>query len=162
MHEARGSGTLADLGMRPGPCLCAAADRAAAQLDPLLVIKSSVQAPSGAARALVIVALDLSPRMQSDGAGHYYDPADYAPDGVTDTALGLSPARLASRYRRRYDSLQAAGGADKYITLHDHNCWRSRRCPLHQFLSRGRASAWLVRRWRESCGITRLRFASAW
>ena len=96
--------------------LCADVDRAAAQLDPLLVIKSTTQAPSGAARALVIVALDLSPRMQSDAAGHYYDPVDYAPDGITDTVLGLSPARLESRYRRRYDGLQAAGGADKYIT----------------------------------------------
>ena len=94
--------------------VCVAADRASAQLDPLLVIKSSAATPGGTARALVIIALDLSPRMQSDGAGHYYDPADYAPDGVIDSALGLSPLRVASRYRRRYDTLQITAGADRY------------------------------------------------
>jgi hypothetical protein len=91
-------------------------DRAQAQLDPLLVIKSSAQSPAGPARAFVIVALDLSPRMQTDGDGHYYDPADYALDGVVDSTLGLSSARVASKYRRRYDTMQVTGGGDKYVT----------------------------------------------
>ena len=68
---------------------------AAAQLDPLLFLKRS--------KPNVILVVDTSHRMLYDGAGAYYDPADYATTSTVRTSLGLSAQDKT--HRRRYESL---------------------------------------------------------
>jgi hypothetical protein len=89
---------------------------AEAQLDPLLFLKRSVPSvTSNTYRAHVLVAVDTSMRMQYDADGHYYDPYDYATGNLWDSSLGLSGG--ASRYRRKYESLQYVGSSSpKYQT----------------------------------------------
>jgi hypothetical protein len=76
----------------------AVASRAEGQLDPLLFLKSS--------RPYVVVALDLSSRMQRDLAGVYRDPAVYRRTGEAwEASLGVTTGTVDLQYRRTFISL---------------------------------------------------------
>ena len=76
-----------------------AARPAGAQLDPLLFLKTS--------RPYVVVALDLSSRMQRDLAGDYRDPRIYRRTGEAwEAGLGLSAGNADVAYRRAYSTLR--------------------------------------------------------
>jgi hypothetical protein len=72
---------------------------AAAQLDPLLFLKTT--------KPNVLLIVDTSQRMLYDAEGNYYDPWIYSTgnswDSGLDNPLGLSA--LDTRYRRKYVAL---------------------------------------------------------
>jgi outer membrane protein assembly factor BamB len=89
-----------------------AAQSAFAQLDLLRPLK--VTQPN------VIVALDLSSRMQQDPAGVYLDPAAYRRTGAPfEAAIGVDDRTTDSVYRRRYVGLAwgAPGGIPRATCL---------------------------------------------
>jgi len=76
-----------------------AARDAEAQLDPLLFLKSL--------RPRVVIALDLSSRMQRDLADGYRDPRVYRRTGEAwEAALGVTASTAAAEYRRSYTALR--------------------------------------------------------
>jgi hypothetical protein len=82
---------------------------AAAQLDPLLFLKTT--------KPNVLLIVDTSQRMLYDAEGNYYDPWIYSTgnswDSGLDNPLGLSA--LDTRYRRKYVALSFLnGGGDKW------------------------------------------------
>lgn len=95
-------------------------ETAFAQLDPLLFLKRSIPAlATNQYRANVLLAVDTAPRMQYDGHGHYYDPADYRPGAAYDIILGVNGTNTAAAYRRKYYSLAwSATGPQKFNTGH--------------------------------------------
>lgn len=100
--------------------LLALPETAFAQLDPLLFLKRSIPAmATNQYRANVLLAVDTAPRMQYDGHGHYYDPADYSPGAAHDLILGVNGANTAAAYRRKYHALTwSASGPQKFDTAH--------------------------------------------
>jgi len=85
-----------------GPLVCSCAwliaRPALAQIDPLLFLKDGKPA--------VLIALDVSSRMQRDLAGRYLDPFVYARTGADwESTIGVSGANTNRFYRRRYDGL---------------------------------------------------------
>ena len=73
--------------------LLAAAQPAAAQVDPLLFLKD---VPPN-----VVVVVDTSARMQFDAAGTYYDPAEYPQQNKSwEATIGVTSAM--TKYRRKY------------------------------------------------------------
>jgi outer membrane protein assembly factor BamB len=88
---------------------CLTPRQASAQLDPLLFVKRT--APN------VIVAIDLANRMLQDADESYYDPYTYTKSGaVWETTLGVTPATVTSRYRRKYIGFEHLdmGGNDRF------------------------------------------------
>ena len=86
--------------LAPLVCSCAwlLARPASAQIDPLLFLKDSKPA--------VLIALDVSSRMQRDLAGRYLDPLVYArTDADWEETIGVNGANTARFYRRRYAGL---------------------------------------------------------
>jgi outer membrane protein assembly factor BamB len=75
-----------------------AASPAAAQLDPLLFLKTI--------DAHVLLVVDTSARMQYDADGNYYDPVDYSVADVGSVALGIGPSTAVAHYRRKYEQLR--------------------------------------------------------
>lgn len=72
---------------------------AGAQLDPLLFLKSS--------RPSVVVALDVSSRMQRDLAGEYRDPCVYRRTGdAWESSLGVTGEVADVEYRRAFTGLR--------------------------------------------------------
>ena len=87
--------------------LAGAARPAAAQLDPLLFLQRS--------QPNVIIAVDVSARMQFDADGNYFDPNDYARTGAAwENTIGV-PAGAAT-YRRMFKSLvrMPVASSDRY------------------------------------------------
>lgn len=83
----------------------AAGSPAWAQVDPLLFLKRT--APT------VIVALELSSRMQRDPHDVYHDPVIFPRTGEPfEAALGVSDATVEQAYRRRYVALEWGAGGD--------------------------------------------------
>jgi hypothetical protein len=71
---------------------------ALAQLDPLLFLQRN--------QPNVIIAMDVSHRMQRDAAGNYYDPFNYPKIGAAwEDLLGVSDANTSVYYRRVYRNL---------------------------------------------------------
>lgn len=95
-------------------------ETAFAQLDPLLFLKRSIPTlATNQYRANVLLAVDTAPRMQYDGHGHYYDPAEYSPGNAYDVILGVNGANTAAAYRRKYFFLNwSASGPQKFNTAH--------------------------------------------
>jgi len=86
--------------LAPLVCSCAwlVARQASAQIDPLLFLKDSQPA--------VLIALDVSSRMQRDLAGRYLDPLVYDRTGAAwEDTIGVTAANTARFYRRRYAGL---------------------------------------------------------
>ncbi len=77
----------------------AAASPASAQLDPLLFLKTAIDAH-------VLLVVDTSARMQYDADGNYYDPADYPAGDAGGAVLGVGPDRAGAHYRRAYEQLR--------------------------------------------------------
>jgi hypothetical protein len=97
------------LALLPAGAILGLAQPAAAQLDPLLFLKTT--------RPNVIFVVDTATRMLYDADGAYYDPADYSPSGPWDSGFGnpLGLNFLDSRYRRKYVDLQFINtGGDKF------------------------------------------------
>jgi outer membrane protein assembly factor BamB len=103
-------------------CLLGLPLPALAQLDPLLFLKDPRSKPN------VIVALDVSNRMQMDADGAYHDPRSYPRTGAAwETPLGISGSNTATAYRRvfvRLRSVDAGAGAtslaaDRAVTVGD-------------------------------------------
>jgi hypothetical protein len=88
--------------------LAVSAAPAAAQLDPLLFLKTL---PPN-----VLFVVDTSQRMAYDADQHFYDPRSYERrGGAWETTLGVNGTIATQFYRRRYRNLQyAAGGGDKF------------------------------------------------
>ncbi len=77
----------------------AVARPAEAQLDPLLFLKSL--------QPRVVIAVDLSSRMQCDLAGDYHDPHVYRRTGEAwEAGLGVTASTAAVEYRRAYTALR--------------------------------------------------------
>jgi hypothetical protein len=88
---------------------------AVAQLDPLLFLKGN--SPN------VIVAVDVSARMQTDAAGTYLDPGTYTRTGEPHEAvLGLLGSDSAKTYRRKFFDFEhrdaLLGPGDKFGSSH--------------------------------------------
>ena len=82
---------------------------AAAQLDPLLFLKTT--------RPNVLLIVDTSQRMLYDADGTYYDPWNYTTGNSWDSGLGnpLGLGPLDTRYRRKYLAFTFLnGGGDKW------------------------------------------------
>jgi hypothetical protein len=82
---------------------------AEAQLDPLLFVERT--------KPNVVLAIDLSNRMQRDADEAYFDPYLYTRSGAAwEAVIGITPATAASRYRRKYVGLQHldAAGDDRF------------------------------------------------
>ena len=80
--------------------LLVSARPASAQLDPLLFLQRS--------QPNVIIAVDVSDRMQWDANGNYFDPYDYPRTGAACGGHARGPGRAQPTYRRMY---QVAGQA---------------------------------------------------
>src|SRR5688500_11308010 len=81
---------------------------ASAQLDPLLYLKPKPGGVASGDRPTVLLAVDTAIRMQRDTNGDYRDPNQYKyadPLLVWEAALGINPAIVTSRYRRKYVGL---------------------------------------------------------
>ena len=77
----------------------ATANHAGAQLDPLLFLRSS--------RPFVVVALEVSSRMQRDLGGEYRDPSVYRRTGdLWESSLGVTSEVAAVEYRRAFTGLR--------------------------------------------------------
>jgi len=87
--------------------LVGAARPASAQLDPLLFLQRS--------QPNVIIAVDVSARMQFDANGNYFDPYDYTRTGAAwENTIGVAAG--AATYRRMYQSLvmMPPASSDRY------------------------------------------------
>ena len=100
--------------------LFGAPETAFAQLDPLLFLKRSIPSLTTIQhRANVLLAVDTAPRMQYDGHGHYYDPADYPTGNAYDSVLGVNGTNTAVAYRRKYyDLTWSSSGPQILDTTH--------------------------------------------
>jgi hypothetical protein len=77
-----------------------------AQLDPLLFLKDSRTKPN------VVIAIDMSTRMQADADANYHDPRAYRTTGAGwEVTLGINGGNTGTTYRRVFANLRQADGS---------------------------------------------------